>query len=115
MNWKMMAMRFVVCLGGMLCAGLAQAETLERVISAAFASAHPDRAAAVDRWLSTRPAPPPANLKEHAWSYLAGWYADRPSYEGFCTSIWNEPILATELRRCLMETDVWRVAELLAK
>jgi len=33
MNWKMMAMRFVVCLGGMLCAGLAQAETLERVIS----------------------------------------------------------------------------------
>ncbi|MGA2498763.1 MAG: hypothetical protein ABSH20_13550 [Tepidisphaeraceae bacterium] len=94
--------------------GLPNQQTLERVISAALASVYPDRAAAVDRWLAARPNPPQPNPKEHAWSYLAGWYANRPSYEGFCTSIWNEPAVAAQLRRCLMQTDVWRVAELLA-
>src|SRR5436309_2878174 len=57
--------------------GLPQQQTLERLVCAALIAAYPTRAKSVQDWLDSRPQPPGTHPKEHAWSHMAGWYADQ--------------------------------------
>jgi hypothetical protein len=93
--------------------GLPDQQTLERLTSAAVVSAYPARAAAVQAWLDARPNPPAANPKEHAWSYMAGWYADY-GCEAFYSNLWSDPQVAAELRARLQASGAWQIAERLA-
>jgi hypothetical protein len=70
--------------------GLPDQQSLERLAAAALAGAYPGRAAAVQNWLDARPIPPGADPKEHAWSYMAGWYAEH-GCEAFYSTLWNDP------------------------
>ena len=94
--------------------GLPNQHCLERLISAAIAAAYPRRSAPVQQWLNSRPEPPPVCAKEHAWSYMAGWYADSGGYEAFCTRLWTDPLICGHLVSRLKAAGVWRVAEVLA-
>lgn len=94
--------------------GVPNQNTLERIICAAVVGAHPDRADPVHKWLESRPDAPSAGPKEHAWSYLAGWYADSGSYEAFCQRIWQSPEIVAQLKPRLEAAGIWRVAETLA-
>lgn len=85
--------------------GVPNAHTLERIVSTALARSYPDRAAAVQAWLDGRPAPPNHGAKEHSWSYMAGWYADK-GCDAFLSTLWEDPRLAAELERVLSESGV---------
>ncbi len=67
-------------------------QTLERLICAALAEVYPERAKAVATWLAGRPDPPKLNSKDHAWSYLAGWYAAL-GCEAFFKCLWDDPLV----------------------
>jgi len=88
-------------------------QTLERLVCAALRAAYPERAAAVAAWLSARPAPPPSTPKEHAWSHMAGWYADK-SCDEFYQAVWRDDAVARQLRARLEASGAWRVAAALA-
>jgi hypothetical protein len=96
-------------------AGLPNQQTLERLVCSALASAYPERPVPVDQWLKSRPSPPKPNPKEHAFSYLAGWYAHTGSYEGFCENLWNDPQIAAQLRGQLERQGVWPLLEEIAE
>lgn len=87
------------------CDGVPNAHTLERIISAALARSYPARAAAVQAWLDSRPAPPKPSAKEHSWSYMAGWYADK-GCDAFLSTLWDDPTIALELESVLSESGV---------
>jgi hypothetical protein len=89
-------------------------QTLERVACAAIVAVHPGRGGAVDQWLASRPDAPGAGPKEFAWSYMAGWYAER-GCEGFYRAVWEDPAVAAELEGRLRKAGAWRVAEALAQ
>ncbi len=95
--------------------GLPNQQTLERLICSALAAVHQDRPAPLEAWLRSRPAPPPPNPKEHAFSYLAGWFAHHGSYEAFCENLWNDPPLAAQLRGQLERQNVWPLIEEIAE
>lgn len=84
--------------------GVPGKQTLERLVCRAMCNAFPDRAEAVGKWLASRPAPPPPNPKEHAWSYMAGWYADCGS-DAFFERLWRQPAEAAELQQLLRGTS----------
>jgi hypothetical protein len=94
-------------------AGVPSKQTLERLICASLVAAYPDRAPAVQAWLDSRPAPPKPDPKEHAWSYMAGWYAGH-GCEYFCRYVWQDPGVARELEARLRAGGAWRVAERIA-
>jgi hypothetical protein len=94
--------------------GLPNQQTLERVACAAIVAAHPTWAQPVERWLESRPDPVAAGPKEYAWSYLAGWFAEYGSYEGFCRAIWGKPALAAGLVDSLRQSPAWAVADAVA-
>ncbi|MBL8792663.1 MAG: hypothetical protein JNM56_02030 [Planctomycetia bacterium] len=94
-------------------AGLPDQQTLERLVSAALAAAYPPRATAVQDWLSARPSPPQVDPKEHAWSYMAGWYAGH-GCEAFYSRLWDDPAIVNELESRLRASGAWQVAETLA-
>ena len=95
--------------------GIPNQNTLERLISAAIIAVHPEYGPAVENWLRSRPSPPPPNPKEHAFSYLAGWYADRGSYEALCTTLWGDPAIAQELETRVRSLPFWEtIAEMTA-
>jgi len=85
-------------------------QTLERLVCAALAGVYPERARAVAAWLAGRPDPPKPDAKDHAWSYLAGWYADH-GCEAFFKCLWDDPGVVSELRRRLEETGAWKSVE----
>ena len=87
-------------------------QTLERLVCAALCAVHPARGAAVAAWLASRPSPPPASPKEHAWSHMAGWYGAQGCDE-FYQALWREPAVAAELRRRLEASGSWHAAEAL--
>jgi hypothetical protein len=89
--------------------GLPDQQTLERLSGAAIGGAYPARRSAVASWLSTRPAPPLGSPKDHAWSYMAGWYAER-ACENFYSSLWDDPAIAQELKARLQVSGAWRIA-----
>jgi len=93
--------------------GLPDQQTLERLVSAALAAAYPGRAAAVQNWLNARPSPPGADPKEHAWSYMAGWYAEH-GCEAFYSNLWNDPQVVAELNTRLQRSGAWQIAATLA-
>jgi len=95
--------------------GVPNQQTLERLICSALAAVHKDRPAPLEAWLKSRPSPPPPNPKEHAFSYLAGWFADKGSYEAFCEALWNDPQVAAELRGQLERQGVWTLIEEIAE
>lgn len=90
--------------------GLPDQQTLERMVSAALAAAYPPRATAVQHWLDARPGPPPPDPKEHAWSYMAGWYAGH-GCEDFYSDLWRDAGVARELESRLRASGAWQVAE----
>jgi hypothetical protein len=93
--------------------GLPDQQTLERLVSAAMVAAYPARATAVQTWLDARPSPPGADPKEHAWSYMAGWYAQY-GCEAFNKQLWDDPRLADELKGRLQASGAWQIAAALA-
>jgi hypothetical protein len=93
--------------------GVPNQQTLERLACCAITAAYPDRAPVVKNWLDARPAAPVAGPKEHAWSYMAGWYADH-GCEDFYGNLWRDQRIAAELRSRLERAGAWRVAEALA-
>lgn len=93
--------------------GLPEKQTLERLVCAAVVSAYPDRAEPLQNWLDSRPVPPPANPKEHAWSYMAGWYADH-GCEDFYTHVWRDESIVAELEARLRAAGTWAAIEQVA-
>jgi len=93
--------------------GLPDQQTLERLTSAALAAAYPARAASVQTWLDARPIPPGADPKEHAWSYMAGWYAEH-GCEAFYSNLWKDTRVVVELETRLRSSGTWQIAEALA-
>jgi len=93
--------------------GLPDQQTLERLACAALAAAYPARAASVQSWLDARPAPPGADPKEHAWSYMAGWHAEH-GCEAFYSNLWIDPRVRTELESRLRASGAWQIAATLA-
>jgi len=88
-------------------------QTLERLACSSIVAAYPARGDAVRDWLAARPLPPPADPKAHAWSYMAGWYAQH-GCEFFYSHLWNDPLVARELESRLRPSGAWQVAEALA-
>jgi hypothetical protein len=93
--------------------GLPDRQTLERLVSAAQAAAYPARAASVQQWLDARPAPPAADPKEHAWSYMVGWHAEH-GCEAFYSNQWHDHRVVAELESRLRSSRAWQIAERLA-
>jgi hypothetical protein len=93
--------------------GLPVQQTLERLVCAAFAAAYPTQAKAVQDWLDARPNPPSLDPKEHAWSYMAGWYAGH-GCEDFYRNLWRDPNLVRELESRLRLSGAWQIAETVA-
>jgi hypothetical protein len=93
--------------------GLPHQQTLERLVCAALAAAYPARAAPVQNWLDARPVPPTTDPKEHAWSYMAGWYADH-GCDAFYLNLWKDAIVVDQLEARLRASGAWAIAESLA-
>jgi hypothetical protein len=87
-------------------------QTLERLACAAIVAAYPARAAAVQNWLGARPHPPGVDPKEHAWSYMAGWYAQH-GCDSFYSNLWNDPQVIVELTTRLQASGAWHLAAML--
>jgi hypothetical protein len=88
-------------------------QTLERLVSAALIAAYPARAKAVQDWLASRPLPPRADPKEHAWSHMAGWFAEH-GCEAFYSNLWNDPAVVQALEARLRASEAFQVATALA-
>jgi hypothetical protein len=93
--------------------GLPDQQTLERLVSAALVAAYPARGQAVQDWLDNRSTHPPPNPKEHAWSYMAGWYAEH-GCESFYSNLWNDAAVARELETRLRLSGAWQIVEAMA-
>lgn len=94
--------------------GIPNQQTLERMVSLAIHRAYPERSAEVSAWLRSRTGPPTYDLKEIAWSYMAGWFADS-GCEDFYRALWREKRISAELEQILRDNGTWRVAESLAQ
>jgi hypothetical protein len=88
-------------------------QTLERLVCAAIGEAYPDRRPLVEAWLGSRPPEAPTSPKSHAWSHMAGWYADA-GCEAFYRLLWGDEGIVKPLKHRLEQIGAWRVAELLA-
>jgi hypothetical protein len=93
--------------------GIPHQQTLERLICAALVAAYPDRAIPVKTWLDSRLGSPPAGHKEHAWSYMAGWYADH-GCDDFFGHMWRDVKIASELESRLRAANAWRIVDALS-
>ncbi len=93
--------------------GLPNQQTLERLVSAALAAVFPPWAKAVQAWLDGRPNQPPPDPKEHAWSVMAGWYAEH-GCEDFYSNLWRDPVVMRELESRLRSSGAWQIAETVA-
>jgi len=95
-------------------APLPSLQTLERLVSAALVAAYPNRGVSVSNWLATRGAGAPApGPKEHAWSHMAGWYAER-NCEAFYELLWSDPVVSRGLKERLYAGGAGRAGEALA-
>ncbi len=93
--------------------GVPAKQTLERVVCAALAEVFPARAKAVQEWLDSRPAPPAASPKAHAWSYMAGWHPEK-GCEAFLQLVWDPdvvPGVAEAIETRLRASGAWPVIE----
>jgi hypothetical protein len=92
--------------------GVPKIQTLERLVCASVCAAHAGRGAAVKTWLDSRPTPPADNVKDYAWSYMAGWNSGDGCAE-FYSGLWSDPAIAAELEKRLRSSGGWAVAEAL--
>jgi len=74
--------------------GVPDNHCLERMVSSALSSADPTRAHRVQAFMDS--GPEPAGEKEHAWAFMARWYADR-GCENFYEAVWEDPALRVTL------------------
>jgi hypothetical protein len=88
-------------------------QALERLVCSAIIAAYPARAQAVSQWLASRPTPPPIDPKEHAWSYMAGWYAEH-GCESFYSNLWTDPRIVAELQTRLRASGAWQIVAAMA-
>ncbi len=88
-------------------------QTLERLVCTAISAVYPQRAKNVIDWLDSRDTPPDTNPKEYAWSYMAGWYAERHC-DAFYKTIWQDPKIKAELCGLLQAGGSWGIFEELA-
>ncbi len=88
-------------------------QTLERLVSAALLAAYPARAKPLQDWLDSRPLPPATDPKEHAWSHMAGWYAQY-GCEAFYSNLWNDPQIVSQLESRLRLSGAWQIVEAIA-
>jgi hypothetical protein len=93
--------------------GLPDQQTLERLVSAALVAAYPPRAKAVQDWLDARLNPPPPDPKEHAWSHMAGWYAEHGCEDSYA-NLWRDPAVVRELEARLRSSGAWQIAATMA-
>ena len=89
--------------------GVPTKNTLERLVCAAIARAYPERPPAIARWLNDRGDAPAAGPKEHAWSYMAGWYA-QGGCEEFFRAVWRDDKVVPELEALLRASSAWTIA-----
>ena len=92
--------------------GIPTKQTLERIACSAIVEIYPDRATEVQNWLDSRKNAPVAGPKEFAWSYMAGYYAER-SCEAFYSGLGSDERIAGALRKRLEDIGAWRIIELL--
>jgi hypothetical protein len=71
---------------------------------------YPERAGAVAAWLANLPGGAKDGPKEHAWSHMAGFYAEN-GCEGFCRLVWDDSKIATQLEQRLTMAGAWRTLE----
>ena len=84
-------------------------QTLERLVSAALQDRFPERAGAIAAWLAARPGAASASAKAHAWSHMAGWFADS-GCDGFYEAVWSDAVGApAALEARLRQTGAWSV------
>ena len=81
-------------------------QTLERLVCAALCAAHPGRGATIATWLASRAPMPPESPKEHAWSHMAGWYAEAGCDE-FYQAVWRDALVVAELEARLRANGSW--------
>lgn len=93
-------------------AGVPPKQTLERLISAAVASAYPGRGPTVDDWLDADP-PGGKSHKNYGTSYFAKWYAAEHGYNDFYKALWRDQAVAAELETRLRATGAWETVEAL--
>jgi hypothetical protein len=93
--------------------GLPDQQTLERIVCVALTAAYPHQAKAVQDWLDARPNPPPPDPKEHAWSYMAGWYTVHGCVD-FYSNLWRDANVVRELESRLRSSGAWQIAETVA-
>jgi hypothetical protein len=93
--------------------GLPNQQTLERLVCAAMVDAYPERAVSVQKWLDQRPFPPSPGVKEYAYSYMAGWYAEN-GCDDFYRCLWDDPQIVEALKARLEESGAWKIAVALA-
>lgn len=86
--------------------GAPQSQVLERLICTAMVRAYPERAEPVEAWLRSRPSPPPTDAKDHAWSYMAGWYSNQ-GCDAFCRLVWHDAKIADSLQDLLTKSGHW--------
>lgn len=90
--------------------GVPAIQTLERLVCAAIVAAFPARGEAVQKWLDGRPDRPAPDAKEHAWSYMAGWYAES-GCERFYSGLWEVDPVRAELQRLLGQSGAWSTVQ----
>ncbi len=98
--------------------GLPSKQTLERLVCHAIAKAHPGRAKTVADWLASRQDKSThtdrQESKEHAYSYLAGWYAS-DGCDYFFRHIWEQVETKKHLIQEMRDTRILQALESMAK
>jgi hypothetical protein len=79
-------------------------QTLERLVTSAIDAAYPGRGQAVGDWLGGLPNTDAH--KPHAWSHMAGWFADHGS-DGFYRAVWEDVKIRAELVTRLTACGAW--------
>ncbi len=93
--------------------GVPPMQTLERLVSAAVATAYPGRGGAVADWLDAEPAGGRSH-KNYGVSYFAKWYAAEHGYNNFYRTLWRDEAVVAELETRLRAAGAWQTVEALA-
>ena len=83
-------------------------QNLERLIVSACCEAYPDRGAAVETWLASRPTPPidpSAHAKSYSWSHMAGWFPS-PGGNEFFRALWRDDAIRAALAKRMSATGI---------
>lgn len=88
---------------------LPRKQTLERLVCAAIAEAHPERGEEVSKWLASRSKPlPEKSHKAHAASHMAGWFSESGSFD-FYRAIWEDEKIRAAIESRLQQIGATEV------